>query len=409
MNNLMRICSIKCFSRMRNKAQMFSSMADDHFHTRLMHSMEVYSVAKAIAEKFSSSCSIDDDLLTSIALLHDIGHTPYGHIGERTLNKICSGEMRINEDGPDFKELGCSCGFKHNINSGILYKEYLIKSKQDITSQQCNIIDGITKHSSLFYKNDKDNDYGFSYVNCGLKKPMKFQKELPNTIEGIIVFYADEIAQIFCDYKDLVTGGFDVSELMELDIFQKAIHKLVKDDSNQKDFDYNSVALEVVNYMIDLFSQSFNIHSFKFENNDFQECLGKFDEVRSKIIRTNETIAAHDAIKESYIKVLFKHYFFNPEEALDMIEDYQNRMKRFAFQTVEEKTKFEQCKSDDIPEYINKSFSKLSDPSHEMSKREKKDCQMVLRWFIRSVAIHISKMTDSYADHKVRKIISNFD
>ena len=99
MNNLMRICSIKCFSRMRNKAQMFSSMADDHFHTRLMHSMEVYSVAKAIAEKFSSSCSIDDDLLTSIALLHDIGHTPYGHIGERTLNKICSGEMRINEDG----------------------------------------------------------------------------------------------------------------------------------------------------------------------------------------------------------------------------------------------------------------------------------------------------------------------
>ena len=163
MNNY-DIFTMKTFNRLRNKAQLFSSLADDHYHTRLMHSLEVNSIAidivKKLKEKYPDDLkviSVDEELISSIALLHDIGHTPYGHVGERTLHNICSGKSKV--DGlPDFEKLDVNCGFKHNINSGLLYKEYLVLHGKDITEFECKIVEGIIKHSSLYYENQ--SNYG---------------------------------------------------------------------------------------------------------------------------------------------------------------------------------------------------------------------------------------------------------
>ena len=87
-----RIYMNKIFMRLKNKTQLFSAQADDHYHTRLIHSLEVASIALKIAEKIKDKYDLDVIAIQKGSLLHDIGHTPFGHAGERTLHKILSGE-----------------------------------------------------------------------------------------------------------------------------------------------------------------------------------------------------------------------------------------------------------------------------------------------------------------------------
>ncbi len=401
MNDFLDIYSMKFFVRMRNKAQMFSSLADDHYHTRLLHSLEVCNIAELIVKKLLTAYpkskklkEIDKKRLVTISLLHDIGHTPYGHIGERTLNDLCSGKTKT-PFLPDFVKLNCQCGFKHNINSGILYKEYLIKSNKKITYDDCFIIDGITKHSKLYNKKQKKLDYGFEYIKSGLPIDIDFHKSLPMTIEGFIVAFADEIAQMFSDYQDLAYAKFDVSSINTLTPF--SISPSIKK--------YEEIAASALDYMIGLFVLAFNPSSYNYisiKQSRFGKELSLFDKARLKIIKSNETINSHDYIKERNIIILFQHYFNNPSDGLELFDDFKNRVKRNKISKLI-KSEVESLKKDNFDEYIKKVIDNASSTHSSKAKKY----AMVLRIFIKSVAIYVSKMTDSYADHKVKKIISS--
>mgnify|MGYP000899207544 CR=1 FL=1 len=102
-----RIIHSRAFRRLRGKTQVFISAKGDHFRTRLSHTLEVSQISRSIARVFS----LNEDLVEAIALGHDLGHTPFGHIGERTLNNILRGKTNIVDLRRD---LG---GFKHNYNS----------------------------------------------------------------------------------------------------------------------------------------------------------------------------------------------------------------------------------------------------------------------------------------------------
>ena len=80
-----RIIYSKSFRRLKNKTQVFFSPEGDHYMTRLTHTLDVAQVARSIAR----SLDLNEDLCEAIALGHDLGHTPFGHSGERGLNKIC--------------------------------------------------------------------------------------------------------------------------------------------------------------------------------------------------------------------------------------------------------------------------------------------------------------------------------
>ena len=88
------ICS-KNYRRLDGKTQLFSSSKGDHFRNRMIHTSEVREIAviisKRINEKFAHNV-VNIDLVECIALSHDFGHTPFGHVGERTLQKIVSKE-----------------------------------------------------------------------------------------------------------------------------------------------------------------------------------------------------------------------------------------------------------------------------------------------------------------------------
>lgn len=82
-----RILHSKAFRRLKQKTQVFLSPEGDHYRTRLTHTLEVSQIARTIAR----ALRINEDLTEAIALGHDLGHTPFGHAGERALNRLCPG------------------------------------------------------------------------------------------------------------------------------------------------------------------------------------------------------------------------------------------------------------------------------------------------------------------------------
>ena len=90
-----RILHSKAFRRLKHKTQVFLSPFDDHFRTRLTHTLEVSQIGRTIAR----ALDFNEDLVEAIALGHDLGHTPFGHCGEGVLNELVKS------------------GFHHNIQS----------------------------------------------------------------------------------------------------------------------------------------------------------------------------------------------------------------------------------------------------------------------------------------------------
>ena len=90
-----RILHCRAFRRLEYKTQVFLNGAGDHYRTRLTHTIEVAAVARTIAR----SLCLNEDLTETIALAHDLGHTPFGHAGERALQKLME-----NEGGFDHNE-----------------------------------------------------------------------------------------------------------------------------------------------------------------------------------------------------------------------------------------------------------------------------------------------------------------
>lgn len=88
-----RIIHCNAFRRLKHKTQVFIAPQDDHFVTRLTHTLEVSQIARTI----SKALNLNEDLTEAIALGHDLGHTPFGHIGEEVLSQLFSGGFRHNE------------------------------------------------------------------------------------------------------------------------------------------------------------------------------------------------------------------------------------------------------------------------------------------------------------------------
>ena len=152
-----RIIHCKAFRRLKNKTQVFFSPEGDHYRTRLTHTLNVSQVARGIAR----ALSLNEDLTEAIALGHDLGHTPFGHSGERILDKL----------SPK--------GFMHNVQSGRVV-DFLENDGNGLNLTR-EVVDGIINH----------------------KKDSK-----PKTLEGKAVSIADRIAYINHDIDDAIKGGF---------------------------------------------------------------------------------------------------------------------------------------------------------------------------------------------------------
>lgn len=242
-----RILSSKAFCRLDGKAQVFYADSKDHIRNRLTHSLGVKSLADSISRKLKLNC----DLVEAIALSHDLGHTPYGHIGERILNQIMNGCIDLHGVQKYIKPK--EMGFKHNWQGYRLVTELAAHSDKypglNLTKQT---IWGIVNHTGLEYKVChshclmKSRFNGFLtfplHKKCQKKLSVEFYKEpfatprpavkksiIPMddsywTPEAIVVAVADEIDQRIHDVADAYEFGIiGLTDILKkfCDIFNK--------------------------------------------------------------------------------------------------------------------------------------------------------------------------------------------
>lgn len=115
-----RILHCKAFRRLKHKTQVFIAPLGDHYVTRLTHTLEVSQIARTIAR----ALNLNEDLAEAIGLGHDLGHTPFGHIGEDELNKLLPGGFRHNRQSLNIVERverdGRGLNLTHEVRQGIL-------------------------------------------------------------------------------------------------------------------------------------------------------------------------------------------------------------------------------------------------------------------------------------------------
>ena len=190
-----RIIHCKAFRRLKDKTQVFLNPEGDHYMTRLMHTLEVTQIARSIAK----ALLLNEDLTEAIALSHDLGHTPFGHAGERALNSV----------NPT--------GFRHHEQS-VRVVSVLEKRGRGL-NLSLEVLDGILNHQTSGH---------------------------PSTLEGRIVQISDKLAYVNHDIDDAIRGGIikesDIPEnLVDVmghslrDRLNSAIHNIIQ-NSQGKNF-----------------------------------------------------------------------------------------------------------------------------------------------------------------------------
>ncbi len=161
-----RIIHSKSFRRLKHKTQAFIAPLGDHYVTRLTHTLEVAQIARTIAR----ALNLNEDLTEAISLGHDLGHTPFGHVGEEVLNELFPGS------------------FKHNEQS-LRVVDLLERDGQGLNLTR-EVRDGIVRHS----KSGKGTILGEGWGEVG-------------TIEGEVVKISDAVAYINHDIEDAIRAG----------------------------------------------------------------------------------------------------------------------------------------------------------------------------------------------------------
>lgn len=190
-----RIIYSQAFRRLKHKTQVFFNPANDHICSRLEHVIYVDYIASTIG----NALNLNVDLIKAIALGHDVGHTPFGHSGERVLNK-------------KLKEIDPKLYFEHESN-GLRVLNILEKHNDSYgLNLTFEVRDGIISHCGEYYNERKlipcrdKTEEDLSYLI-----PKKDRKG-PATMEGCVVRFADKIAYVGRDIEDALRTGVIASE-----------------------------------------------------------------------------------------------------------------------------------------------------------------------------------------------------
>ncbi len=253
-----RILHCKAFRRLKQKTQVFLAPEGDHYRTRLTHTLEVAQNARTIAR----ALYLNEDLTEAIALGHDLGHTPFGHAGERALN-------HITEDHG---------GFSHNQQS-VRVVERLEKDGKGLNLTK-EVRDGILNHQT---------------------------KSTPMTLEGKVVRLSDKIAYINSDIDDAIRAGIIREEDIPEDLTQilgnstnlrlnTLVHDIVRNSEGKADICMSAPVERAM----------FSLRSFLFDS-----------------VYTNPLAKGEERQVSNMINQLYEYYIHNieemPSEFLDLI------------------------------------------------------------------------------------------
>ena len=253
-----RVLHSKSFRRLKHKTQVFLAPYGDHYRTRLTHTLEVSQIARTIAK----ALRVNEELTEAIALAHDIGHTPFGHVGERALTAVSGKTFRHNEHGVRVVEKIENNGQGLNLT--------------------WEVRDGILNH----------------------KTSLK-----PATIEGDIVRVSDKIAYISHDIDDGIRAGV---------LFEEKLPKNLTDI-------LGSSTRERINTMIhDVIANSLNSPTIRMSD-ECWNALIELRQYMFETLYTNEIVKKEEKKAAKIIEKLYEYYMDNiellPKEFRDMMEN----------------------------------------------------------------------------------------
>ena len=223
-----RIVHSTAFRRLKHKTQVFVNTTGDHYRTRITHSLEVSQIARTLGKFFG----LNEDLCETLSLSHDLGHPPFGHAGEKTLN-YC-----MNKFG----------GFDHNIQTlriiTLLENKYYKFKGLNLSIET---LDGLVKHNGLVFDRSRyDKILGKNIF----KKKINFLR--PPSLESQISSISDDIAYNSHDLEDgLKADLFSLDDICEIPIISNIIKKHKKKmRNNEKELALKQIIRDIINEMV---------------------------------------------------------------------------------------------------------------------------------------------------------------
>lgn len=348
-----RIIHSLAFRRMKHKTQVFFSPTNDHICTRIEHVILVESISDTIA----SYLGLNTKLTRAIAMAHDIGHSPFGHQGEKILSEISQKEIEKT--------------FWHERNGMEMVDKIVILEDDKQNLQNLNLTyavrDGIISHcgeideNSLKPREEYIDLYDYNYPN-------QFK---PYTWEGCVVKIADKIAYLGRDIQDAITLGI-------LDEHLEELYELLNIDKNEK---INNTI--IINYLIyDLCENSNEIDGLKFSDKAFN-FMNKLKEFNYKYIYMDERLKP----STDYFKLVINTIY----DTLKRYYDERNHIKNIYPEIIDDFEKW-------LSMFWNKERKDIYQNKVIFNIDDKKE-------LYQAVIYYISGMTDNFAMDMYNKII----
>lgn len=377
-----RIIHSRAFRRLMHKTQIFNANKGDHFRNRLTHTLEVMQIGRSIGRLLN----LNEDLIEAIALGHDLGHTPFGHIGERTLNQIMYNG--IPNVVPKTKQ-----GFKHNYQSIRVVDNIESRCDEYVgINLTLAVREGIFKHTKLTMGGES-----IVYVPDDLNVE-HFRMDLAHsiTLEGQAVAIADEIAQLTHDIEDGVRGKIiPFDKFLKCELVQSYIDSIptVLSDINTYN-KRNQIIKGLVGFLINDVKRASEINISDYherkgiplfiddESVYIEKCINfsadktikqakNLSNSRDNWIIFSQEISQSDSKSEYFIKQIFKAYYMHPRE---------------------------------LPDYIlGRYFNERNVDDFDRSKIDIKVMQDDAR-FVRLICDHIAGMSDQFAAREYIKL-----
>jgi len=260
-----RIIHSKSFRRLKHKTQVFLVPTGDHYRTRLTHTLEVSQIARTI----SKALHLNQDLTEAISLGHDLGHTPFGHAGEDTLNEVVPG------------------GFSHSDQS-LRVVDFLERDGQGL-NLTTEVREGILKHTK-----------GRGEILS------EDPSEMASTLEGQVVRIADIIAYVNHDIDDAIRGGV----ISQKDIPKDCLARLGETHSKRINTMVNDLIIETRQLSNGKLFISKSVLSMIWDLRDFLW----------ERVYENEIVHADFSKAAKILKELYQYFMDHPDYFLTLIQ-----------------------------------------------------------------------------------------
>jgi len=229
-----RIIHCNAFRRLKHKTQVFIAPLGDHYVTRLTHTLEVSQIARTIAR----ALNLNEDLTEAISLGHDLGHTPFGHVGEEVLNELYHGGFRHNEQSLRVVDLlendGRGLNLTWEVRDGILNHS---KTRVDILGQgwgKVNTLEGeVCKLADTVAYINHD-------IGDAIRAGIITENDLPLSAITILGrFHSQRINTMVCDIIDYswVASGYNTIDNPTIGMS----HQVLEATNNLRDFLFDRV------------------------------------------------------------------------------------------------------------------------------------------------------------------------